>query len=272
MIGRQAAIGLSLLCTLLCGAFAAPGASATLAKNTTAFTCVPNGGNLDFSDAHCDHQVGEGTGSFGHQAIPLSTTTEVVQTNESTKNETTERTPAILKGELLKAKVEISCQKAEGKGTFKNEEPESKVHRGSGEGSTEITECTVVKPAKCKVKEPIAVNVTAVPVEELNGTEKNMGGEIKGAKANETFTEITFEGAECGLKGPTFPIKGSLIATGAPAPNAKYTGATAIYSPEKEMEKLELGARPAEISITTTVRRAPVEGVKQFPLAGTTTT
>jgi hypothetical protein len=84
MIGRRAIAGLAVLWALMSCALAAQGASAAEAKNTTSFTCVENGGNKDFADAHCTENVEAGKGKFGHVEIPVNKTTEVSLTNEKT--------------------------------------------------------------------------------------------------------------------------------------------------------------------------------------------
>jgi hypothetical protein len=70
----QTTICFSLVSALMFCALAAQGASAAEAKNTTAVTCVKNGGLLDFKDAHCDETVEPGTGEFGH--VELTNTVE----------------------------------------------------------------------------------------------------------------------------------------------------------------------------------------------------
>lgn len=280
MIQPRVSVGLSLLCALLFCAFAAQTASATKATNTTAFTCVPEPNKKgDFTDEHCDTASPEKIGEFTHAAIENGKTTEVELTNEKVTESTKKSEPAVLKGTVSLVKTEIECATAKGKGTFTNQEPEAKVHTGSGSGSTEMSSCAVLKPAKCTVKEPIAVNVTGIPVEGLEGPkgEKNaMGGEVIGAAAEETFTEIGFQGVECSLKNLNFKVKGSAIATSGPTTEStqtgKSTGATAVYTPKFSMQKLKFGLNVAEFSLITTVRRAPVEGKQQNPISGTTTT
>jgi hypothetical protein len=273
---RRATIGLALFCALSISALGAQSASAAFSKavNTTAYTCVPGGGNKDFSDAHCDNKVTPGTGSFGHEVIPVNQETAVITTNEKTKNLTTESTPAILKGEVALTKTEIECGSVHGEGTFKNEEPSAKVHTGSGTGETKMTSCTVRKPAKCVVAEPIVVKVQGIPVEKGGAGGNEMGGEIKPAVGSR-FVEIEFKdkgGESCPLKNKVFPIEGSAIATGSPEPTAVNTGATAIYTNEMTKETLTMGGKPAEFSVATTVRMSPVLGVEQNPISGTTVT
>jgi hypothetical protein len=270
MIGRRAVVGLTLLVAVVVGV-SAQSAWGAVAKNTTAFTCVKGEGERDFKDAHCNEKVAAGTGEYGHVAIKTGEQTKVTFTNAATAGGTKESTPAILKTILFGVKVEIACTKFTGEGTFANEEPEPKVHTGKGTGSGESTSCKVEKPSKCTVKEPLAINVEALPLEELGVGKNEMGGELKPAGGGTTFITIVLQGAECNVKGE-YPITGSVVVTGTPAPTEKYTGATAVSTNAMSKETLKLGANAAELSLTTTARRAPIEGKEQNPIASTTTT
>jgi hypothetical protein len=263
---------LALLSALVVSAIAAPSAFAVTAKNTTAFTCVKvaKAKTGDFEDAHCDVTSKEKTGEFTHELILPNVTTNVVLTNEKTKNATTESTPAILKTTIFGVQTEITCKKANGEGTFTNEETEPKVHTGKGSGSTKMTECTVAKPSKCTVKEPIEIKLVGVPVEKLGAKENEMGGELKPA-VGETIVEVVLQGAECAVKA-TYKVNGTVIATGTPSPTEKHSGSTAIYTNAMTKETLKFGGNPAEFSLATTVRMAPLEGKEQNPVSATTTT
>jgi hypothetical protein len=258
MIGRRAIVGLSLLSALLFCAFAAQSASAAAAKNTTAVTCL-EGGAKDFSDAHCDNAVAPGTGKFGHVAIGLETK-KITVTNAKTANNTTEAAPTILKGTVFGVKTEITCKTVSGEGSLTNSEPAAKTHHII----IIIKNCTVNKPALgCKVKEPIEVNATAAGVEELGAGKNEMGLEFKPA-SGEVFNEITIEG--CFIAG-TFKTTGTAIGTGTPAPTAKHSGTTNVFTNAMTKETLKLGGNPAEVSSSTTVN---VTGGN--PVALTTTT
>jgi hypothetical protein len=265
MIGRRAVVGLSLLSALLFCAFAAQSASAAKAVNTTMFTCVENGGKKDFADAHCDEKVAEG--KFGHVAVANDVTTEIAATNAKVTETTKKSEPAVLKSKVGLTEVEISCN------TVANEPQNSLAHNVETEGKHTLTgtvrthfgntekkeplDCTVKKPAKCTVKEPIVSNATFEAVEKLGKPAENeMGIELKGSGAEETFAEITFEGPECALKGKTFKVKGSVIGTSGPTTESSQTnhwsGATVVFTPKKEMQKLKLGAEPAEFETIVT--------------------
>lgn len=273
MIGRRITVGVSLLCTLLFSATAVQSASAVKAVNTTAVTCVENGGSKDFKDAHCDEKVAAGTGKFGHVAIEAGKTTTVVVTNEKTKNGTTETTPTTFKGTAFGAKLEGSCQTVTGEGTFKNEEPEPGVHTGSGTGSIKATNCKVDKPTKCTVKEPLVIPGIGSPVEGLGAGKNEMGAELKPAEG-EIFSSVTLENKgeeKCSLAGKPLEVKGTAIATSALAPTEVHSGATAVLTNAMTKETLSLGGNPVEVSGTTTIRPV-VEGKVQSPLSSTTVT
>ena len=270
MIGRRTTVGLSLLCALLFSAIAVQSASAVKAVNTTAVTCVENAGLKDFKDAHCDEKVTAGTGKFGHEAIKNDETTEIEATNT---------TNAVLKGKAFGAASEITCTKVASeakKAFFHNiEHAATKQHTVTGTLISSFTECSVQKPLKCDVKEPIVVEAEGEAVEglESGGKKETMGFQVK-AKAGKPFAAITYinNGAEkCALKGKTVNVTGSAIATGTPEPSKanKHGGATGHYDHEKitATKELLLGGEAAGIHLTTTVKMTGGN-----PIALTTTT
>jgi hypothetical protein len=264
MIGRKAVTGLALLSALLVCAFVAQSASAAAAVNTTAVTCVSEAGKKDFSDAHCDKKVADGTGKFGHVEIKNEATTVSV-TNAKTANNTTEAAPTILKGTVFGVKNEITCKTVTGEGSLTNEEPSAKVHKFTGSVTANFTACTVNKPALgCKVKEPISVTSKVEGVEGLGAGKNEMGQEFKPA-AGETFSELTLEG--CFIAG-TYKTTGTAIGTGTPAPTEKFSGATNVFTNAMTKETLKLAGNPAEISSSTTVTMSGGGN----PIALTTTT
>jgi hypothetical protein len=103
MIGRRSIVGLALLSVFAFCAFAAQGASAAweTATDTTAFTCVKGGGSLDFKDPDCTEPTTAGKGEYGHVKIG----------NEKTLIESSSSASSVLTGELLGAKVVITCKK-----------------------------------------------------------------------------------------------------------------------------------------------------------------
>ena len=274
MIGRRAVIGLALLSALLFSAFAAQSASAAKAVNTTGVTCVKVVDHGDFYDEHCDVKVapGDTTGKYTHQNYAGST--EVTATNSAVTEETKKSEPAVLKSKVGLTPTEITCTVVENEpknSVIKNEEPAAGQHAVSGTVRTLFKTCTVNKPEKCKVAEPITSNAKFTAVEKLGAGANEMGGELVGSGAEETFAEITFEGAECALKGKTFKVKGSVIGTSGPGTEEpqtnKWSGATTVFTAKKEMEKLKLGVEVAEFSTIVTPR-----GPSGAPLSGTTPT
>jgi hypothetical protein len=243
------------------------------AKNTTAFTCVEGGGAKDFEDPHCDKSVAAGEGKFGHVPIALNQTTEITVSNAKTKNKTMEGSPTIFKFTFAGVATEVSCKTVHGLGTMHNVEPVLGEHKVTGTLTIKANECKVLAPEKCKVKEPIEYKTEFEGVEEL-GPEKNTHGiEFKPHKEGPlALIEINFVGAECVLKGKVAPIQGTMIATGAPNPKEKYSGATLNFSNEMTKETLKVDGIPAEHSGSLTLRMAPIGGQEQHPISFTTFT
>ena len=282
MIGRKAAVGLSLLCALLLCAFAAQTASAAKAINTTAFTCIAKEKG-DFEDEHCDKKVTLGTGKFGHVPITAKNgeTTKVTVTNEKTANKTTEPSSQLLKGSLAGATVEITCKKAHGTGELHNiEHAATKEHTVTGIVLIEYTGCEAKKPAKCTVKEPIEVKAAGEGVEGLGAGKNEMGAEYKPEGGGKTFTTITPSGAECALKETPLEVQGTAIATGGTATQTeKHGGATSVFTTEmtkgvgceKEVPTsgLCIGGKAAEFSGSVTT---VMDDAERKPLSVTTVT
>jgi hypothetical protein len=284
MIGRRAIIGLSLLSALLFCAFAAQSASAaTKSVNTTMFTCVKTEVG-DFIDGHCDTTGVPGKEQFSHVAIPNDTTTEVDTSNLKVTNSTKDAEPWVIKSKVAGAKVTIECT------TVKNNTAKSLVHNVesggiekkhtlTGSTVTEDSACTVKEPAKCTVAEPIVFSSNVEGVEGLEGPkgEKNaMGLEFKGAGAEETFGEIEFKNKgeeKCAVGGKKFPVKGSMIGTCGPTTESVQTnkecGATEVFTPKFEMQKLKVGAETAEL---TTIATRFMAGPEGKPISTTTVT
>jgi hypothetical protein len=293
MIKRRATAGLSLLCALMFCAFAAQSASAqvgTPSKNTTAVTCVSGGGNLDFSDAHCDNKVTAGTGQYGHVAISNGTKTEIEVTNKETANSTIDHTPAFLNTISGGVAAEIECTTVTSANSYIENSESGSEHKVKGTVEVKFSNCKGIKPAACKeIKEPIVTIAEFRGVEGLKaegGLTETMGVEFF-EEPGKNFTEITFgKEATCAFKEKTFPVTGTAIATGTPAPTKanKHSGATSVYVPNKtttagiddkpaeEMETLKFGGNRAHFKGTFTTRMVEKAGVKQNPIALTTTT
>jgi hypothetical protein len=300
MIGRRAVIGLSLLSALLVCAFAAQGASAAEkeSENTTAFTCVKDAVNKngDFKDEHCDETGVIGKEEFRHDLIPLKTNTKIEGTNDKVTDRINEKKEvektvlpesAILRGEVLKVKTEITCKTVITDGTksfIENTEPKEKNHKVTGTARNEFKECEVKKPAKCTIREPVVSEATFVGVDGLldpkSGKENAMGvrfkGEIVNGENKDVFANILYQGAECGLKNLEVPVRGSAIATSGPTTESsqenKESGATLVFTPKFKMQNLVFGVNTAEFETIVTPRMAAIEGKQQSPIALTTTT
>ncbi len=258
MIGHRAVIGLALLSALLVCAFAAQSASAAFvpAVNTTAFTCVPGGGKLDFKDAHCDEKVPDGTGSFGHVLIPAGETTISI-TNAKTANATTTAEPAVLKMVLGGVASEITATTLTGEGFILNEEipAGSKNHQVTGTVTTKYTGITINKPANCTTKE-IVIKAFFKGVEKGGPEANTMGLEFTPDPAGTPFAIIPFAGEKCALKGKNLEITGTMIATGTPNPKEKHSGATLVFTNEMTKETLKVGEGAAEFSAKKTITMA----------------
>jgi hypothetical protein len=272
MIGRRAVLGLSLLSALVFCALAAQGASAAEAKNTTAVTCVEKAKGF-FEDAHCDTKLPTPTGNFEHVAIELNTETEIHVTNEKTAEKTTQSTPVTTKLVFGGVEVHVECTKVvtdtKNKSFIRNTEPITKEHKVDGTIAVIFEGCTVKKPANCTIKS-ITFAAKFVGVEELGPNHDTHGLEFK--PDGVAFSSKVLEGEKCPLKGKAIEITGSMIATGTPSPKEKHSGATWIFEPGNEMQKLEAGGKAAEFKATLTPSMVNSEGKTENPIALTTTT
>jgi hypothetical protein len=257
MTKHKAVFSFALICAALFCAVVTQSVPAAQGINTTPYTCVEKAGG-DFKDAHCNEKVSPGTGKFGHVPITIPTLVEVI--NSKIKNATKESTPAILKGELAGAKLEIICSTVSGEGELAPEEPEAKKHLSLlvAEWAIKWLLCKIIKPAKCTVKEPIEFRLAGEGVEALGPGKNEMGLEFRPAKGK-ALTTITLEGAECALKGLSFEVQGTAIATGVPAPTEKHTGATQFFTNAMTKETVSIGGKPAEISSAITLKKLGLE-------------
>lgn len=243
MIGRRAIASLSLLCALVFCAFAAQGASAAT-TGTTVFECSKEAKVKDFTDAHCDNT---GEGEYGHKP---TTKTAFLVTNDKTKGTTTESTPSVLEGEVALTKTKITCTKLSGSGELTNELA-VEVHKAKGKVKTEFSGCTVEKPLKCVVKEPIVANSLGETVTNIGGT--NMGLQLS-PESEGIFATIEYlnKGAEaCGLNKQKFTVEGTAIGTGSAGSTTATpeSGGTVIFGTDS---KLTLGGKPATFTATAT--------------------
>ncbi len=238
MIGRKAVTGLLLLCALV---FCAVGASsASAAKGTTAFECVEGGEGPKYSDADCE--TTSETGKFSHKEIKPGVVTEISSKLISNYK---------LNTTLLTLATEVTCTEQSTKGTLENLAAPMRVT-----GSAEITfnGCTVNKPAKCVVKQPIIAK-TMVNSKIINEPPvgEEMGLEYEPSVAGGNFTELTFknksETEKCGIANgeKPFPVKGSIIGTGS---TSNMTGSIQRFNKgEASMQKLSVGTEAAAATL-----------------------
>jgi hypothetical protein len=254
MIGRRAAGGFVLLCALLFSAFASQSAFAEIPE-TTVFECSTTAAVKDFSDEHCDKTVTPETGSRGHTKFP-TTATEVTGTNEKTAESTTKAVASSIEGEVALTKTKITCTKVAATGSLKNEEPAAGKMQASGTATVSFSGCTVEKPLKCVVAEPITAKTSAVTKTNLGAGANEMGVEFK-PEAGLVFATIEYlnKGAEaCGLNGQKFTVEGTATGTGSLGSSEaqKETGATMVFGPDN---KLTLGGKAANFTATVTLNR-----------------
>jgi len=92
------------------------------------FACVSGKGAQDFSDEHCQKQVGAGKGKYGHVAIEAGSSTDVSYTDKETSM------VPMLNGTIQKRTVEVLCLSMTGSGKLTNEAgPPMKVKGSSTE-------------------------------------------------------------------------------------------------------------------------------------------
>jgi hypothetical protein len=253
MIGRRAIAGLALLCALVFSAFASQSAFAEIPE-TTAFECTKSAITKDFADAHCD--TTKAGGEFGHKPLGAGPV-KVTVTNIGTKGGTKEATSSTLTGEVALTKTAITCTNVGGTGELTNEEPAAGKMQVKGPAKTEFSGCTVEKPLKCVVAEPIIANSTAVTQTNL-GAGKNEMGLVFSPETGTTFATIEYlnKGAEaCGLNKQKFNVEGKATGTGSLGSSEaqKESGATLILGPDNA---LTLGGKPANFTATVTVKVA----------------
>ncbi len=248
MNGRRAIIGLLLLCALV---FCAVGASGASAKGITGFECVKGGEGPKFKDADCD--ITNAGGEWGHKEFTVIFV-DTKKISEKYKLNTT----------LLTLATEVNCTEQTTEGSVENKAgPPMKA-----EGTATITfnSCTVNKPAKCVVKQPIIAK-TAVKTVFVNEAKEEYGLEYSPTGAS--FTELTFEnkGAEkCGIAngGKAFPVKGSLIGTGSGPTMAG--GIQRFKAAEASMQKLTVGGEPATLEGETTLTNVATGNAISFTI------
>ncbi len=249
MIGRRTFTVLAFLCVLVVSALASQSAFGETPE-TTAFECTPSAKLLDFSDAHCDSTAASPS-NFGHTKLPVGVEVAVTATNEHTASMTTASTPATLEGEAAGMKVKITCTKLTGTAKLTNEEPSPGVMRVKGTGTGEATGCTVEKPLKCIVAEPIVGGGSAVTVTNLGIGKNEMGVESSPPAGKKVYAVIEFlnKGAEvCILNKSKFNVEGSGVGTSpiGSGEATKESGATGVTGPPDG--KFTFAGKPATVT------------------------
>ena len=209
---KKTILGLSLVCALLFGAFAASSASAA---GTTAFTCAESPANTtlatQFKDEHCQKatttEAEKKAKGFKH--VEIKETTAITGTNAKTASETTAAASSILRTKASGLETEIVCTTVSGTGELTNSlNGAEKV--ASGTGTITYTGCTAPKPTgqECKVKGGQVVT------KKLAATTKEQGKLVKFSPfEGTTFATITFEGCKTAGLNIEYPLTGSLKAT-----------------------------------------------------------
>jgi hypothetical protein len=238
MIGRRAAVGLSLLCALL---FCALGASSASATGTTkTFTCgTVENDKGNFGTGHCNSK---GT-DYGHG--PFTNKTATVNSARKTRGEMEEEEVeeievVVFSSVIAGMTVEVKAEEVGGTGTGENVETE-KGWEGVGTDTFEYTKLsTNVK--NCTIKSPIVLK-TSLTTKEISESPEEMGIEYK-AKEGSSWGEVIFEGALCPLKGVGLKVTGTVIAT----PGGTPTGTGAVWWITSKMSEktLEFGGKPVQ--------------------------
>ena len=150
----------------------------------------------------------------------------------------------VLKSKLAGANAEISCTK----GKF---EAQPEEEGESAEGKIELSSCTVNKPGKCTVKQPIVAQFTG-QLEEGSG---KLVDKLTGSGTGETFAKMTFEGGTgCSVNGDTVPLTGTQT--------FEWDANIGTYQEKHELigttsgSKLKLGSESATYEGTTTITAA----------------
>jgi hypothetical protein len=273
MIGRRAAVGLTLLCALFTCAFAAPGAQA-VTKGTTAFTCKPepnpNEKTKGFEEEHCTKSVTGLKVKWIHESIEQGKSTIFHATNEKTRNETKESTPSVLKSKIAGLEFEITCPKVTAHGKLTNELDPTGEHWIHGtEITIHYTECTVPKPAgqECKVagKTLLIEKVTATTTEQ--GDNIRFSPEPIEGKENKVFINIELEGCKTKELNGEHLVQGSV--------RGQPNGATINFTHKTTTEEktLTFGGQAAGLEGSITLWQAdetPETGKTGNPLSVTT--
>ena len=191
-------------------------------------------------------KVASGKGTYENSACSKSggsKSWEIKDTTWPSKLEGSSGT-VVLKSKLAGANAEISCTK----GKF---EAQPEEEGESAEGKIELSSCTVNKPGKCTVKQPIVAQFTG-QLEEGSG---KLVDKLTGSGTGETFAKMTFEGGTgCSVNGDTVPLTGTQT--------FEWDANIGTYQEKHELigttsgSKLKLGPESATYEGTTTITAA----------------
>jgi len=162
---------------------------------TSGFTCALNGGVKDFSDSLCTTAVTEGTGEYGHVAVPptTSTTTEALGST-------------VLKSTTGGVTTSFTATSIEGSGTIENLEPGG-VAEATGTGT--LTFRGMSANHECKVNGSSSANVTTV---KLKTHTVESGLKLEPASGTKLMSFI-LSGCSIGALNREWTLGGSVIGT-----------------------------------------------------------
>lgn len=266
MTARRVTIGLSLLSALVLCAFAAPAAMAI--NGTAAFKCIhtiPSG--EEFSDEHCKSPQ---TGQSGFTEMGLTTETKITTTNSSTEGKVVNPK---LKGTIAGVGFELeasSFMSCENKTSVENKFNGGGQREATGIFCAEFSGVVVNKPAKCEIEKGVVKlleNGTGKTVVKLNASEEQEMYVELNPPEGKSFSEFTFLGAECALKGMKVSVTGTATANFSTV-LSQNDGATLTFTTSQTGKTLKAASGKAEFEGTFTSRGVSAE---EPPIALTTT-
>jgi len=264
MINLRATVALSLFCTLLFCAFAAP--SAVAVKGTTAFECKEVATGAEFEDEHCTKKGGGGGKGWKHEKIAAGQTLLTANNNiTGAKVIRPGISGTIEKKEFI---VEASAFKTCANKAFLENKKTGEQSEAAGETCGEFTGVEVTKPAGCTIKGgTIKLNEKTkgkTVVKEVGGKQE-MFIEFT-PPTGKPFASFTFEGEACELKGMTAEVTGTAKAN-VTTLEGQLDGPTLTFTAINQ--SLKVGGNAAFFDATFTVRMQP--GTEEPPVVLTTT-
>lgn len=254
MTGRRAMIGLSLLSALVFCAFTAPSAQGAL-KGTTAFKCQKTDAvGEEFSDEHCTNPQ-TGKAGFTQMQITPNTSTNITVNNSITGSEVfNPKLRGVASGVefTLEASSFHSCVN---KTTVENKMNASKQGEAAGKACGEFSNVVVKNPAKCEIEKGVIKlleNGTGKTVVKEAGEKQEMFVEFIPPEGK-PFSEFTFVGGECALKGVKVSVTGSARAN-VTTNESQTDGATLNFTTAQTGKTLKAAGNEAAFEATFTPR------------------